>query len=149
MHAIPWSPPIPSSIAFLTLKSICLIPIARGVLSCGLVAVPVEIHTTIKARTSSICLHAKCGSHSVTRYFVPHAGSSWSALIWCGDMNSRTERTYVSPTLSSNPLRRSEQRIELKEFIPIKKIDPVYSSRLITRRRTRAGRNPIDCSPTQ
>ena len=102
-----------------------------------------------KSQMSSICLHAKCGSHSVTRYFVPHAGSSWSALIWCGDMNSRTERTYVSPTLSSNPLRRSEQRIELKEFITIKKIDAVYSSRLITRRRTRAGRNPIDCSPTQ
>jgi len=38
-------------------------PIASGVLSFGLVAIPVEIHTATKKETISFnYLHAKCGS---------------------------------------------------------------------------------------
>jgi DNA end-binding protein Ku len=47
-------------------------PTARGVLSFGLVAIPVEIHTAIQdAHISFHLLHAKCGSRLRNRYLCP------------------------------------------------------------------------------
>jgi len=46
--------------------------IARGVLSFGLVAIPVEIHTATKSQNVSLnLLHAKCGSRFHNQYFCP------------------------------------------------------------------------------
>src|SRR6266545_1649973 len=47
-------------------------PIARGVLSFGLVAIPVEIHTATKSQHVSLhLLHASCGSRLKNRYLCP------------------------------------------------------------------------------
>ena len=47
-------------------------PTARGVLSFGLVAIPVEIHTAIQdTRVSFNLLHAKCGSRVRNRHLCP------------------------------------------------------------------------------
>jgi len=47
-------------------------PVARGMLSFGLVAIPVEIHTAIKSQHVSFhLLHASCGSRLKNRYLCP------------------------------------------------------------------------------
>jgi DNA end-binding protein Ku len=47
-------------------------PIARGVLSFGLVAIPVELHSaTHSQRISFNLLHAKCGSRLKKRHLCP------------------------------------------------------------------------------
>jgi hypothetical protein len=47
-------------------------PIARGVLSFGLVAIPVEIHTASRSENVSFnLLHAKCGSRVRNRNLCP------------------------------------------------------------------------------
>jgi DNA end-binding protein Ku len=47
-------------------------PTARGVLSFGLVAIPVEIHTAIQdTHISFNLLHARCGSRLKNRYLCP------------------------------------------------------------------------------
>jgi DNA end-binding protein Ku len=47
-------------------------PTARGVLSFGLVAIPVEIHTATKSQHVSFhLLHAVCGSRLKNRYLCP------------------------------------------------------------------------------
>jgi DNA end-binding protein Ku len=47
-------------------------PIAHGVLSFGLVAIPVEIHTATKSQSVSFnLLHAECGSRVRNQHFCP------------------------------------------------------------------------------
>ena len=47
-------------------------PLARGVLSFGLVAIPVEIHSAVKdERVSFHLLHTVCGSRIRNRRFCP------------------------------------------------------------------------------
>jgi DNA end-binding protein Ku len=47
-------------------------PIARGVLSFGLVAIPVEIHTATRTQNVSFnLLHAKCGSRARNQSICP------------------------------------------------------------------------------
>jgi DNA end-binding protein Ku len=103
-------------------------PTARGVLSFGLVAIPIEIHTAIHdAHVSFHLLHAKCGSRVRNRHF-------------CSICNVVVERTdlvrgyevekgqYVQVTDAELDALEAEanSNIELKEFIPIEKVDPVY-----------------------
>jgi DNA end-binding protein Ku len=103
-------------------------PTARGVLSFGLVAIPVEIHTAIQdTHVSFNLLHAKCGSRLKNRYFRPVD----NVVVERADLVRGYEfekGQYVQVTDAELDALEAEanSNIELKEFIPIEKIDPVY-----------------------
>jgi DNA end-binding protein Ku len=103
-------------------------PTARGVLSFGLVAIPVEIHTAIQdTRVSFNLLHAKCGSRLKNRYFCPvdnvvveRADLVRGYEIEKGRFVQVTDQELEALEAEAN------SNIDLKEFIPIEKVDPVY-----------------------
>lgn len=103
-------------------------PTARGVLSFGLVAIPVEIHTAIQdTRVSFNLLHAKCGSRLRNRHLCPVC----NVVVERADLVRGYEfekGQYVQVTDAELDALEAEanSNIELKEFIPIEKVDPVY-----------------------
>jgi DNA end-binding protein Ku len=103
-------------------------PISRGVLSFGLVAIPVEIHTATRSENVSFnLLHAKCGSRTKNRYLCPVCNE----VVERGDLVRGYEvekGKYVQFTDAELDALEAEanSNIELKEFIPIEKVDPVY-----------------------
>jgi DNA end-binding protein Ku len=103
-------------------------PLRTGLLSFGLVSIPVELYPAIKNQNISFhWLHDKCGSRIQNRYYCPV----------CNVTVERDDRIrgyefakdqYVQltePELESLEAE-SSNNIELKEFIPLSKIDPVY-----------------------
>jgi DNA end-binding protein Ku len=96
-------------------------PIARGVLSFGLVAIPVEIHLATRSQHVSFhLLHAKWGSRLKNQYLCPI----------CNVVVERTDLVrgyevakgeYVRFTDAELEMIEAEanSNIELKEFIPI------------------------------
>jgi DNA end-binding protein Ku len=103
-------------------------PTARGVLSFGLVAIPVEIHTAIQdTRVSFNLLHAKCGSRVRNSHLCPVC----NVVVELSDLMRSYEfekGEYVQVTDAELDALEAEanSNIELKEFIPIEKVDPVY-----------------------
>lgn len=103
-------------------------PTARGVLSFGLVAIPVEIHTAIQDTGISFnLLHTKCGSRMRNRHFCPVC----NVVVERSDLVRGYEfekGQYVQVTDAELDALEAEanSNIELKEFIPIEKVDPVY-----------------------
>ena len=103
-------------------------PIARGILSFGLVAIPVEIHTATRSENVSFhLLHSKCGSRVRNQVFC----FTWKMLVERTDLVRGTKSQKAN--MCSFPMSELESleaeansAIELKEFIPIEKIDPVY-----------------------
>jgi DNA end-binding protein Ku len=103
-------------------------PLRTGLLSFGLVSIPVQLHTATQDQHIAFhWLHAKCGSRVQNRYYCPV----------CNVVVERDDRIrgyefakdqYVQltePELESLETE-SSNNIELKEFIPLSKIDPVY-----------------------
>jgi DNA end-binding protein Ku len=103
-------------------------PLRTGLLSFGLVSIPVQLHTATKdQRIAFNLLHAKCGSRVQNRYYCPV----------CNVTVERDDRVrgyefakdqYVQFTEAELESLETESsnNIELKEFIPLSKIDPVY-----------------------
>jgi DNA end-binding protein Ku len=103
-------------------------PLRTGVLSFGLVSIPVQLHTATKdLHIAFNLLHAKCGSRVQNRYYCPV----------CNEVVERDDRIrgyefakdqYVQFTDAELESLETESsnNIELKEFIPLSKIDPVY-----------------------
>jgi DNA end-binding protein Ku len=103
-------------------------PTARGVLSFGLVAIPVEIHTAIhEANVSFNLFHEKCGSRIRNRNLCPvcNVVVERTDLVRGYELN---KGKYVQVTEAELDALEAEanSNIELKEFIPIAKVDPVY-----------------------
>jgi len=103
-------------------------PLRTGLLSFGLVSIPVQLHTAIKDQHIAFhLLHAKCGARVQNRYYCPV----------CNVTVEREDRVrgyefakdqyvhFTEPELESLETE-SSNNIELKEFIPLTKIDPVY-----------------------
>ena len=103
-------------------------PLRTGLLSFGLVSIPVELQSAIQNQNISFhWLHDRCGSRIQNRYHCP----------LCNVVVERDDRVrgyefakdqYVQLTeaeLESVEIE-SSNNIELKEFIPLSKIDPVY-----------------------
>jgi DNA end-binding protein Ku len=103
-------------------------PLRTGLLSFGLVSIPVQLHTATQDQHIAFhWLHAKCGSRVQNRYYCPV----------CNVVVERDDRIrgyefakdqYVQltePELESLETE-SSNNIELKEFIPLSEIDPVY-----------------------
>ena len=103
-------------------------PLRIGLLSFGLVSIPVQLYTATKDQHIAFhLLHAKCGSRIQNRYHCPI----------CKVTVEREDRVrgyefakneYVQFTDAELESLEPESRnnIELKEFIPLSKIDPVY-----------------------
>src|SRR6266480_6027988 len=103
-------------------------PINSGILSFGLVAIPVKLHPAIKDQTVRFhLLHSKCGSRVRNR-------------LWCPVCNEAVERDglvrgfehskgkYIQLTEEELDALEAEanRSIDLREFVPVAKIDPVY-----------------------
>jgi len=103
-------------------------PLRTGLLSFGLVSIPVQLHTATKdQRIAFHLLHTKCGSRVQNRYYCPV----------CNVTVEREDRVrgyefakdqYVQFTEAELESLETESsnNIELKEFILLSKIDPVY-----------------------
>jgi DNA end-binding protein Ku len=103
-------------------------PLRTGLISFGLVSIPVQLHTATKDQHIAFhLLHDKCGSRIQYRYHCPV----------CNEVVEREDRVrgyefakdqYVQLTEAELESLETESsnNIELKEFIPLSKIDPVY-----------------------
>jgi DNA end-binding protein Ku len=103
-------------------------PLRTGLLSFGLVSIPVQLHSATKdQRIAFNLLHAKCGSRIQNRYFCPVCD-----VVVDRDNQIRgyefEKGQYVQLTEAElgSLETESSNNIELKEFIPLSKIDPVY-----------------------
>ena len=103
-------------------------PIARAVLSFGLVAIPVEIHFAVMDKSVRFhWLHAKCGSRVRNRFFCPVCQIPVERQDLVRGYEIEKGR-YVQVTEAELEALEAEanRNIELREFIPIDKVDPVY-----------------------
>jgi DNA end-binding protein Ku len=105
-------------------------PIASGTVSFGLVSIPVKLYSAGNASSaiSFNLLHSKCGSRLKQQYICPKDNSE---IVPREDMVKGYEFAkdrYV--TFKEEELKaleeQSTQTIEVVEFVPIQKVDPVY-----------------------
>ncbi len=105
-------------------------PIAAGTVSFGLVSIPVKLYSAgnSAAGISFNLLHGKCGSRLKQQYICPKDNNE---IVPREDMVKGYEFSkdrYV--TFKEEELKaleeQSTQTIEVVEFVPITKVDPVY-----------------------
>jgi len=105
-------------------------PIASGTVSFGLVSIPVKLYSAANASSgiSFNLLHGKCGSRLKQQYICPKDNNE---IVPREDMVKGYEFAkdrYV--TFKEEELKaleeQSTQTIEVVEFVPIQKVDPVY-----------------------
>lgn len=103
--------------------------IAGGTISFGLVSIPVKLYsaTQASAAVSFNMLHEKCGSRLKQQYICPRDNE----IVGRNDMIKGYEFSkdqYV--TFTAEELKALEEKatqtIEIAEFVPLNKIDPVY-----------------------
>src|SRR5215471_5158143 len=111
-------------------------PLRTGLLSFGLVSIPVQLHTATKDQHIAFnLLHAKYGSCVQNRYYCPVCnvtveredrirGHEFAKDAYVQFTEAELERLE---TASSN-------NIEFKEFIPLSKIYPVFRECVLRRR---------------
>jgi hypothetical protein len=99
-------------------------PLRTGLLSFGLVSIPVQLYSATKdQRIAFNLLHAKCGSRIQNRYYCPMC----NVVVERDDRIRGYELTkdqYVQLTETELESLEAESsnNIELKEFIPLSKI---------------------------
>ena len=99
-----------------------------GILSFGLVAIPVKIHTAIHDQSVSFnLLHSECGSRLRNRIFCP----TCNQLVERQDLvrgfeYSKGEYARLTDDELETIEAEANKSIDLKEFVPILKIDPIY-----------------------
>ena len=99
-----------------------------AVLSFGLVAIPVRILSAIKDQGVHFnWLHAKCGSRIRNQIFCPVCKETVERdqLIRGYEISDNQYIKFTEEELDSLEAE-ANKNIELKEFIPISKVDPVY-----------------------
>jgi DNA end-binding protein Ku len=99
-----------------------------GLLSFGLVSIPVQVHSATKdLRIAFHLLHAKCGSRIQNRYYCPvcNVAVDRDDLVR-GYEFAKGQYFQLTEAELESLETESSNNIELKEFIPLSKIDPVY-----------------------
>jgi DNA end-binding protein Ku len=102
--------------------------IGNGVLSFGLVSIPVEIHSAIQDQGIHMhLLHKECGSRVRNQMFCPVC----KVVVERSDLVRGFELSkgnYVQITEEEIESLEAEANsaIEFREFIPVEKLDPVY-----------------------
>src|SRR5919106_1680194 len=99
-----------------------------GVLSFGLVAIPVKIHTAISDQSVSFnLLHKKCGSRLRNRIFCPACNETVERQdLVRGFEYSKGEYARLTDAELETIETEANMSIDLKEFVPILKVDPIY-----------------------
>ena len=102
--------------------------IARGVLSFGLVSIPVDIHSAIEDHGVQMhLLHKKCGSRVRNQRFCPvcKVVVERDDLIRGFELSKNNYVEIIEEELDSLEAE-ANNGIEFREFVPVEKIDPVY-----------------------
>ena len=79
--------------------------------------------------------------------FAPSAASRLNVTTWCATTVEKGKYVQFTDVELDTIEAEANSNIELKEFIPIEKVDPVYFKGLSIWRQTRAPRKPTGCSP--
>jgi DNA end-binding protein Ku len=103
-------------------------PLRTGLLSFGLVSIPVQLHTATKdQRIFFHLLHDRCGSRVQNRYYCPVCNVTVEREDRVrGYEFAKNEYVQFTDAELESLETESSNNIELKEFIPLSKIDPVY-----------------------
>ena len=104
-------------------------PIAGGTISFGLVSIPVKLYsaTQASAGVSFNLLHEKCGSRLKQQYICPRD----SEIVGRDQMVkgyefAKDQYVTFTPEELKSLEEKATQTIEIAEFVPLDKIDPVY-----------------------
>ena len=103
-------------------------PLRSGLLSFGLVSIPVQLHTATKdLRIAFNLLHAKCGSRIQNRYYCPvcNVAVDRDDLVRGYEL-AKSQYVQLTEDELESLQTESSNNIELNKFIPLSKIDPVY-----------------------
>jgi DNA end-binding protein Ku len=99
-----------------------------GILSFGLVAIPVRIHTATKSENVSFhLLHNKCGSRVRNQYYCPvcNVVVERDDLVR-GFQHAKDQYVQITEEELDSLEAEANSSIDLKEFIPLATVDPVY-----------------------
>jgi DNA end-binding protein Ku len=103
--------------------------IATGTISFGLVSIPVKLYSATQpsAGVSFNLLHAKCGSRLKQQYICPRDNEQVSRdqMVKGYEFAKDQYVTFTTDELKSLE-EKATQTIEIAEFVPMDKIDPVY-----------------------
>jgi DNA end-binding protein Ku len=103
-------------------------PPVTGVLSFGLVAIPVRIHTATKSENVSFhLLHNKCGSRVRNQHYGPVCNVVLEREdLVRGFQHAKDQYVPVTEQELESLEAEANSSIDLKEFIPLASVDPVY-----------------------
>src|SRR5918993_4547180 len=103
-------------------------PPDTGVLSFGLVAIPVRIHTATHSENASFhLLHKKCGSRVRNQYHCPvcNVVVERDDLVR-GFQHAKDQYVQLTEEELDSLEAEANKNIDLKEFIPLASVDPIY-----------------------
>jgi DNA end-binding protein Ku len=103
-------------------------PINSGVLSFGLVAIPVKLYPAIQDQTIRFhLLHKKCGSRVRNQRFCPVCNEVVEREnLVRGVEVSKGEYVQITEAELDTIEAEANRNIDLKEFVPVSTVDPVY-----------------------
>ena len=103
--------------------------ISGGTISFGLVSIPVKLYTATQAGSavSFNLLHAKCGTRLKQQYVCPLDNEivGRDEMVKGYEFAKDQHVTFTAEELKAME-EKSTQTIEIAEFVPIDRIDPVY-----------------------
>ncbi len=99
-----------------------------GILSFGLVAIPVRIHTATHSENVSFhLLHDKCGSRVRNQHYCPVCNIVVErADLVRGFQHAKDQYVPITEEELESLEAEANRSIDLKEFIPLDSVDPVY-----------------------
>src|SRR6202035_6095976 len=103
-------------------------PVGNGNISFGLVSIPVKLFSATRSRSVSFnLLHAKDQSRSQQKIYCPVDDSiiDRSELVRGYEVEKGRFVTFSDEELK-NLEARNDHSIEITEFLPLEKVDPVY-----------------------
>ena len=103
-------------------------PPGTGVLSFGLVGIPVRIHTATHSENVSFhLLHNKCGSRVRNQHYCPGCNIvvERSDLVR-GFQHAKNKYVPITEEELESLEVEANRSIDLKEFVPLASVDPVY-----------------------
>ena len=103
-------------------------PPGTGVLSFGLVAIPVRIHTATHSENVSFhLLHNRCGSRVRNQHYCPVCNIvvERSDLVR-GFQHAKNKYVPITQEELESLEVEANRSIDLKEFVPLASVDPVY-----------------------
>jgi DNA end-binding protein Ku len=103
-------------------------PIRSGILSFGLVAIPVKVYPATKDQAVRFnLLHAKCGSRVQNQWFCPVDNEvvPREELVR-GAQIDKDQYVQITNAELESLEAEANKSIDLKEFVPLESVDPVY-----------------------